>query len=204
MLSTFGFLTGMMLTTPRTLFAMASDGFLPRAVARVHPERVAGLEVVRNHLSMKLDPGLALTDQALHPEAGAPEDAGAEFLLETDGQLDAFGRAQEAVALDHQLAAGLHLHRQDLAGHLRRERDGAAAGLRTELRHEDPAARDRMKARIGAVKSLIAPGKDLLQTASDAPGNPPAEALTTRLEGSPFWIDNTPPKVTALAACSAA
>jgi hypothetical protein len=36
-------------------------------------------------------------------------------------------------------------------------------------------------------------------TASDAPGNPPAEALTARMEGSPFWIDNTPPKITALA-----
>jgi hypothetical protein len=40
-------------------------------------------------------------------------------------------------------------------------------------------------------------------TASDAPGNPPAEALTARLEGSPFWIDNTPPKITALAAARA-
>jgi hypothetical protein len=37
-------------------------------------------------------------------------------------------------------------------------------------------------------------------TASDAPGNPPAEALTARMEGSPFWIDNTPPKVSALGA----
>jgi sugar lactone lactonase YvrE len=37
-------------------------------------------------------------------------------------------------------------------------------------------------------------------TASDAPGNPPAEALTARLEGGPFWIDNTPPTITALAA----
>jgi hypothetical protein len=37
-------------------------------------------------------------------------------------------------------------------------------------------------------------------TASDAPGNPPAEALTAHLEGSPFWIDNTPPKITALGA----
>ena len=40
-------------------------------------------------------------------------------------------------------------------------------------------------------------------TASDAPGNPPAEALTARLESSPFWIDNTPPKVTALTAARA-
>lgn len=36
-LSTFGFLTGMMLTTPRTLFALAQDGFLPGFLARVHP-----------------------------------------------------------------------------------------------------------------------------------------------------------------------
>jgi hypothetical protein len=37
-------------------------------------------------------------------------------------------------------------------------------------------------------------------TASDAPGNPPGETLTARLESSPFLIDNTPPKVTNLAA----
>jgi amino acid transporter len=36
-LSTFGFMTGMMLSTPRTLFALAADGFLPRPLARVHP-----------------------------------------------------------------------------------------------------------------------------------------------------------------------
>jgi hypothetical protein len=37
-------------------------------------------------------------------------------------------------------------------------------------------------------------------TASDAPGNPPSEALTARLESDPFIIDNTPPKISALAA----
>ncbi|MEP7324819.1 MAG: APC family permease [Gemmatimonadota bacterium] len=36
MLSTFGFMTGMMLSTPRTLFALAADGFLPRPLAMVH------------------------------------------------------------------------------------------------------------------------------------------------------------------------
>jgi hypothetical protein len=40
-------------------------------------------------------------------------------------------------------------------------------------------------------------------TASDAPGNPPAEALTARLESSPLWIDNTPPKITGLTATRA-
>jgi hypothetical protein len=37
-------------------------------------------------------------------------------------------------------------------------------------------------------------------TASDSPGNPPAEALSARLESAPFTIDNTPPKITSLAA----
>ena len=36
-LSTFGFMTGMMLSTPRTLFALAADGYFPRPLARVHP-----------------------------------------------------------------------------------------------------------------------------------------------------------------------
>jgi hypothetical protein len=37
-------------------------------------------------------------------------------------------------------------------------------------------------------------------TASDAPGNPPGEALTSRTESVPFTIDNTPPKISGLAA----
>ena len=37
-------------------------------------------------------------------------------------------------------------------------------------------------------------------TASDAPGNPPADALTARTESIPFLIDNTPPKITGLTA----
>jgi hypothetical protein len=37
-------------------------------------------------------------------------------------------------------------------------------------------------------------------TASDAPANPPSEVLTTRMESDVFVIDNTPPKITGLAA----
>jgi len=36
--STFGFLTGTMLSTPRALYALAADGFLPRFLAAVHPK----------------------------------------------------------------------------------------------------------------------------------------------------------------------
>jgi basic amino acid/polyamine antiporter, APA family len=37
LLSTLGYLSGMMLAVPRALFAFARDGFLPRAIASVHP-----------------------------------------------------------------------------------------------------------------------------------------------------------------------
>ncbi|HXD23950.1 MAG TPA: amino acid permease, partial [Gemmatimonadaceae bacterium] len=36
-ISTFGFMTATMLSTPRTLFALAADGYLPGPLARVHP-----------------------------------------------------------------------------------------------------------------------------------------------------------------------
>jgi hypothetical protein len=37
-------------------------------------------------------------------------------------------------------------------------------------------------------------------TASDAPSNPPDQSLTNRLESEPFTIDNTPPRISGLAA----
>jgi amino acid transporter len=37
-ISTFGYLGGMTLSMPRALFALARDGFLPKALAAVHPE----------------------------------------------------------------------------------------------------------------------------------------------------------------------
>ena len=37
-------------------------------------------------------------------------------------------------------------------------------------------------------------------TASDLPGNPPADALSTFMVSDPFLIDNTPPRITGLAA----
>ena len=40
-------------------------------------------------------------------------------------------------------------------------------------------------------------------TASDAPSNPPEQALTTAMESDLFLIDNTPPRITGLAATRA-
>ena len=41
-------------------------------------------------------------------------------------------------------------------------------------------------------------------TASDLPGNPPADALSTSLESDPFPIDNTPPRIASLAGSESA
>ena len=47
--------------------------------------------------------------------------------------------------------------------------------------------------------TAFADGEYILRvTASDAPGNTPADALTTSLETDPFTIDNTPPEITDL------
>ena len=43
------------------------------------------------------------------------------------------------------------------------------------------------------------PGKYAVRvTASDAPSNPPDQALTSSLESDPFLIDNSPPEITGL------
>ena len=47
--SMFGYLSGMMLAIPRTLFAFARDGYLPRALARVHPRTHVPVAAIITH-----------------------------------------------------------------------------------------------------------------------------------------------------------
>jgi hypothetical protein len=60
--------------------------------------------------------------------------------------------------------------------------------------------KDKLQDRFFAFDSTTLPdGRYTVRiTASDAPGNTPAEALTGSLETEPFTIDNTPPDVTDL------
>jgi len=62
--------------------------------------------------------------------------------------------------------------------------------------------RDKLAERYYSWDSTAFPDGEyrLRITASDAPGNPPAEALTAQMAGDPFLIDNTPPGITGLAA----
>jgi hypothetical protein len=84
--------------------------------------------------------------------------------------------------------------------------NGDAMLYTVEIRGEKETAwkplKERIPERYLSWDSTAFPDGDyrLRVTASDAPGNPPADALTTSLESDPFTIDNTPPVISGLAA----
>lgn len=60
--------------------------------------------------------------------------------------------------------------------------------------------KDKLQDRFYSFDSSAFPdGQYLVRiTASDAPGNPPANALSSYLESDPFTVDNTPPEITGI------
>jgi amino acid transporter len=64
-ISMFGYLTGSMLATPRTLFALARDGVLPAAVARVHPRFHTPHIAVMLHAALTAVIGISSTFERL-------------------------------------------------------------------------------------------------------------------------------------------
>ncbi len=57
--------------------------------------------------------------------------------------------------------------------------------------------KDKLQDRYYAFDSAAFPDGEYVArvTASDAPGNTPADALTSSLDSDPFTIDNTPPEI---------
>src|SRR5258707_15554194 len=110
-------------------------------MARMDAQRVAGLQVVHDHLAVQLDPGLALALQSLHAEPRAAENSGPQPLLKADRELHADGGAHESVAVDHVALAGSDLDRQDLAGKLGGNTAQARPGHTRRLAHKDAGAR---------------------------------------------------------------
>ena len=74
--------------------------------------------------------------------------------------------------------------------------------IRGENESEWKPLKDKLTDKYVSWDSTAFPDGDyrLRVTASDAPSNPPAEALTAQLVSAPFTIDNTPPKITRLTA----
>ena len=66
--------------------------------------------------------------------------------------------------------------------------------------------KDKIKEKYFSWDSTAFPDGEYLVriTASDSPGNPPGEALSTELDSDPFLIDNTPPQILNLAGRSTA
>ena len=62
--------------------------------------------------------------------------------------------------------------------------------------------KEKVKEKYVSFDSTAFPdGEYLLRiTASDLPGNPPDQALSTQMESDPFLIDNTPPAITGIKA----
>ena len=74
--------------------------------------------------------------------------------------------------------------------------------IRGEKETEWKQLKDKVAEKYISWDSTAFPDGDyrLRVTASDSPGNPPADALTAKLESDPFTIDNTPPRITGLTA----
>src|SRR6185295_13959054 len=94
--------------------------------AGVDEERLAGVQLAAEDRAAGVDEGEAVAVEALHDEALAAEEADRQALLEPDAERDAARGAEERVLLADQRAAELaQVHRQDLAGVRRGERDPA-------------------------------------------------------------------------------
>ncbi len=87
--------------------------------------------------------------------------------------------------------------------------NGDALIYRVEIRGASETAwkllRDKVRERYLSWDSTAFPdGKYIVRvTASDAPANPPDQAMESTLDSDGFYIDNTPPQITGLAATAA-
>lgn len=82
--------------------------------------------------------------------------------------------------------------------------DGDPLLFKVELRGKNDSVwrtlKDKLQDRYYAFDSAAFPDGEYIVriTASDAPGNTPADTLTTTFESDPFTIDNTPPEITGV------
>src|SRR5207248_7791311 len=93
--------TEQLVLDPRDRRDVEADGrFEHPDVSRVDPKHLAGLEVIQDDLSVQLDPRLSGARDLLEDEPLAAEHAGAQLLLERDGELDVLRPAQVPVVME--------------------------------------------------------------------------------------------------------
>jgi len=91
-------------------------GFEGSDMAGMDAESLAGAEFLKNDFAGELDPGDAFAADFLQEESVASEDACAERLLEGYSDLNLRRGAEEAVAVDHEVVAGMDVDGQNVAG----------------------------------------------------------------------------------------
>src|ERR1019366_2257148 len=111
-------------------------------MARVHAQRLAGGQLVPDHFTGQLSPGAALAADALQDEALTAEHARGEGLLETGRDLDAGAAGEEPMPVNHVVAAGSDIDRQDAARHFGGERDDPRRSLRGVGAHQQSPSAD--------------------------------------------------------------
>lgn len=106
-----------------------AGGVHGRQVSGVHHQGLAGVQVILHDVAVELREGHASAGELLHDEPLAAEEAGAQLLLEEDGQLDARLAGQEAALLHHQLPARADVKGPDAAGEAGGKGDQPLAAL---------------------------------------------------------------------------
>ena len=99
-------------------------------IAGVDDNLLTGLQIVFHHRAVDLGKRHALTAELLHDEALAAEEAGADSLLEEDGELYARFSGKEAPLLHDNAVGGGDVEGDDGAGEAGGEGDNALTALR--------------------------------------------------------------------------
>src|SRR6185312_7391736 len=108
-------------------------------VAGMNAEGFSGGEVLGDNFAGEFEPCSSLAGDALEDESVAAEDTGAEGLLEADAESDLGCAAEEAVAMEHEVA-GAQVNRNDVAGDAGSEGELAGGSDGSVFGHEKASA----------------------------------------------------------------
>ena len=109
-------------------------------MAGMDAEGFAGAELLKNDFAGELDPGDAFAADFLQQETVAAEDACTERLLEGDSDLDLRRGAEKAVAVDHEVVAGVDVDGQNVSGDAGSEGEFSGCAEGAVLGHEKGAS----------------------------------------------------------------
>jgi hypothetical protein len=164
--------------------------YLPRNIApRIHQIEIAPFNYRQAPSSSSLERSVLPSGSPASlslPSVGQKKSAGAAPALETPSAPSTLQYSKGYVTLRWSAS----------------DPNGDPLMYKVELRVKDDkiwrTLKDKLQDRYYAFDSATFPDGEYIAriTATDAPGNTPADTLTTTLDSDPFTIDNTPPEIT--------